>query len=89
LTGVSPELRNGANSPAFEIKDGAVQMPKPKIPADLARPKEKAEYCRKKAVELLNAASDAREADNKLTLLNLSEQWMALALYYEKKTKDV
>jgi hypothetical protein len=60
-------------------------MAKPKLPADLTRPQEKADYCRKKAVELLNAASVAREAENKLALLDLSEQWMHLALYYERK----
>ena len=63
-------------------------MPKPKLPADGVKPKEQADYCRNKAVELLNAASTARNPENKLALLNLSEQWMILALYYEKKSKD-
>lgn len=63
-------------------------MPKPKLPDDLAKPKEQADYCRNKAMELLDAASTARDPDNKLALLNLSEQWMTLALYYEKKSKD-
>jgi hypothetical protein len=59
-------------------------MPKPKLPAELATPQEKAFYCRNKAVELLSAAGAARATDNKLALLNLSEQWMKLALFYEK-----
>jgi hypothetical protein len=59
-------------------------MPKPKLPAELATPQEKALYCRNKAVELLSAASAAQDPDNKLALLNLSEQWMLLALFYEK-----
>jgi hypothetical protein len=63
-------------------------MPKSKLPADIAKPKEHADYCRNKAIELLNAASTARDPENKLALLNLSEQWMTLALYYEKKSKD-
>lgn len=64
-------------------------MAEPKLPADLATAKEKADYCRNKAAELLKAASAARDPDNKLTLLDLSEQWMTLALYYEKKSKEV
>ncbi|HEY1962553.1 MAG TPA: hypothetical protein VGG69_09055 [Rhizomicrobium sp.] len=60
-------------------------MAKPKVPDDLVKPQEKASYCRRKAVELLNAASAAHDAENKLALLDLSEQWMMLALFYEKK----
>lgn len=63
-------------------------MPKPKLPSDLTQPQEKATYCRNKAVELLNAGSGARETENKLALLQLSEQWMQLALFYEKKAKE-
>jgi hypothetical protein len=63
-------------------------MAKPKLPDDLVKPQEKASYCRRKAVELLNAASAAHEPENKLALLDLSEQWMMLALFYEKKKQD-
>jgi hypothetical protein len=63
-------------------------MTKPKPPDDLAKPQQKASYCRSKAVELLEAASAAQDPDNKLALLDLSEQWMMLALFYEKKTRN-
>ena len=63
-------------------------MPKPRLPSDLTRPQEKVTYCRNKAVELLNAGSAARDAENRLALLQLSEQWMQLALFYEKKAKE-
>jgi hypothetical protein len=63
-------------------------MPKARLPSDLTRPHEKATYCRNKAVELLKAGSAARDPENKLALLQLSEQWMQLALFYEKKGKD-
>jgi hypothetical protein len=63
-------------------------MAKPKLPADLTKPQEKAGYCRNKALELLQAAGNAQDPDNKLALLNLSEQWMMLALFYEKKAKE-
>lgn len=63
-------------------------MAKPKLPDDLVKPQEKASYCRRKAVELLEAASAAHESENKLALLDLSEQWMMLALFYEKKIKE-
>jgi hypothetical protein len=62
-------------------------MAKPKLPSDITNPGEKVTYCRNKAVELLNAASAAQDRQNKLALLDLSEQWMMLALFYEKKTK--
>lgn len=62
-------------------------MAKPKLPSDITNPGEKAAYCRKKAVELLRAAAAAHDPENKLALLDLSEQWMMLALFYEKKTK--
>ena len=60
-------------------------MAKPELPSDITDPGEKATYCRNKAVELLNAASAAHDRENKLALLELSEQWMMLALFYEKK----
>ena len=63
-------------------------MAKPRLPDDLVKPQEKASYCRAKAVELLNAESAVHESENKLALLDLSEQWMMLALFYEKKIQD-
>jgi hypothetical protein len=63
-------------------------MAKPKLPDDLVKPQEKASYCRAKAIELLKAASAAHETENKLALLDLSEQWMMLALFYEKRSGE-
>lgn len=58
------------------------------LPENLKALEEKAVYCESKANELLSAAATARLRETKIALLDVSEQWMTLALYYRTKLRD-
>jgi len=58
------------------------------LPETLKAYEEKAVFCENKANELLSAAATARLRETKIALLDVSEQWMTLALYYRTKLRE-
>jgi hypothetical protein len=59
-------------------------MTTPTIPNDLSGPSEKFEYCRAKAAEVFAAAERASTAEIRRDLMNVGDQWAALAVHYER-----
>ncbi|HUJ47148.1 MAG TPA: hypothetical protein VLV55_08460 [Rhizomicrobium sp.] len=72
----------------FDPQGVGLRAIKVELPETLRAYEEKAVFCENKANELLSAAATARLRETKIALLDVSEQWMTLALYYRTKLRE-